>query len=88
MAEQDSHVLWERISKIEVGVTGIEDRVERIEQKLDSLMQLGYKLTALEVRAENHTNRLKKLEDNQAKITWFILLAVVGAILNLIFTNK
>ena len=52
--------------------------------KMEADIKNSQRVTVLEERATDRSNRLHKLEENQAKIVWAIVMAVLSAILKFV----
>lgn len=82
--------LWRKLGKMEADIENVSKLVEAIGLKIDQLDMTAViqRLAKQETDTENIEARLKKVEDNQSKIVWFVILAVVGAIIKMVIVDK
>nr|DAQ04102.1 MAG TPA: hemolysin [Caudoviricetes sp.] len=76
--------LYQKLGKMEADIGNINKLVNEVNQKVDTYNTISQRVTVLEERAIDRSNRLHKLEDNQAKIVWAIVTAVIGAVLKFV----
>lgn len=69
---------------MEADIKNIGDLVNEVNHKVDTYNVISQRVTVLEERATDRSNRLHKLEENQAKIVWAIVMAVLSAILKFV----
>ena len=77
-------VLYQKLGKMEADIKNIGDLVNEVNHKVDTYNVISQRVTVLEERANDRTSRLHKLEENQAKIVWAIVMAVLSAILKFV----
>lgn len=82
--------LWQKLGKMDADIQNIRNQIESISAKIDrlDLTVVVERLVKLEKDIGNHEDRLDKLEDNQARIVWFIIAAVAGAILKMVIIDR
>ena len=82
--------LWRKLGKMEADIENIGKQVESISAKIDrlDLTSVMQRLAKLETDTDNHEERIKKAEDNQAKIVWLVVAAVVGAVLKMVIIDR
>lgn len=82
--------LWQKLGKMDADIQNIRNQIESISAKIDrlDLTVVVERLVKLEKDVRNHEDRLNKLEDNQARIVWFIIAAVAGAILKMVIIDR
>lgn len=69
---------------MEADIKNVGDLVNEVNRKVDTYNVISQRVTVLEERATDRSNRLHKLEENQAKIVWAIVMAVLSAILKFV----
>lgn len=69
---------------MEADIKNVGDLVNEVNRKVDTYNVISQRVTVLEERAIDRSNRLHKLEENQAKIVWAIVMAVLSAILKFV----
>ena len=69
---------------MEADIKNVGDLVNEVNRKVDTYNVISQRVTILEERATDRSNRLHKLEENQAKIVWAIVMAVLSAILKFV----
>ena len=79
--------LYQKLGKMEADIGNINKLVNEVNQKVDTYNTISQRVTILEERAIDRSNRLHKLEDNQAKIVWAIVTAVIGAVLKFVVVD-
>ena len=79
--------LWQKLGKMDADIQNIRNQIESKIDRLD-LTVVVERLVKLEKDVGNHEDRLDKLEDNQARIVWFIIAAVAGAILKMVIIDR
>nr|DAT74486.1 MAG TPA: hemolysin [Caudoviricetes sp.] len=79
--------LYQKLGKMEADIGNINKLVNEVNQKVDTYNTISQRVTVLEERAIDRSNRLHKLEDNQAKIVWAIVTAVIGAVLKFVVVD-
>lgn len=75
---------WQEFGTMKADVKNIGDKITSMDKKIDIIVNLGDRVTKLEERCGHGIERVAKLEDNQAKIVWAIIMAVLGAVLSLV----
>ena len=82
--------LWQKLGKMDADIQNIRNQIESLSAKIDrlDLTVVVERLVKLEKDVGNHEDRLDKLEDNQARIVWFIIAAVAGAILKMVIIDR
>lgn len=85
-----SENLWKKIGGIETNISNIKEQLSSIDDKLNrlNLTPIVERVSIVETVSADHQERLKKLEENQSRLVWFVVLAVVGAILKLVILNQ
>ena len=76
--------LYRKLGMMESDIKNVKDQVCEINHKIDIFNSASERITSLEERATDRSNRLTKLEENQAKIVWAIVMAVLSAILKFV----
>ena len=76
--------LYQKLGKMEADIKNVSDQLYEVNHKIDTFNAISCRVTAIEERANDRTSRLHKLEENQAKIVWAIVMAVLSAILKFI----
>ncbi len=76
--------LYQKLGKMEADIKNVSDQLYEVNHKIDTFNAISQRVTVLEERATDRSNRLHKLEENQAKIVWAIVMAVLSAILKFI----
>ena len=76
--------LYQKLGKMEADIKNIGDLVNEVNHKVDTYNVISQRVTALEERPAHRSSRLHKLEENQAKIVWAIVMAVLSAILKFV----
>lgn len=76
--------LYQKLGKMEADIKNIGYLVNEVNHKVDTYNVISQRVTVLEERATDRSNRLHKLEENQAKIVWAIVMAVLSAILKFV----
>ena len=76
--------LYQKLGKMEADIKNVGDLVNEVNRKVDTYNVISQRVTVLEERATDRSNRLHKLEENQAKIVWAIVMAVLSAILKFV----
>ena len=76
--------LYQKLGKMEADIKNVGDLVNEVNRKVDTYNVISQRVTVLEERAADRSNRLHKLEENQAKIVWAIVMAVLSAILKFV----
>ena len=79
--------LYQKLGKMEADICNINKLVNEVNQKVDTYNTISQRVTVLEERTIDRSNRLHKLEDNQAKIVWAIVTAVIGAVLKFVIVD-
>lgn len=82
------HQLYQKLGTMESDIKNIRELVDEVNRKVDTYNAMSQRVTVLEERANDRSNRLRKLEENQAKIVWAIVTAVLGAVLKLIVIDR
>ncbi len=81
------HQLYQKLGTMESDIKNIRELVDEVNRKVDTYNAISQRVTVLEERANDRSIRLHKLEDNQAKIVWVIVTAVLGAILKFVVVD-
>ena len=81
------HQLYQKLGTMESDIKNIRELVDEVNRKVDTYNAISQRVTVLEERANDRSSRLHKLEDNQAKIVWTIVTAVLGAILKFVVVD-
>lgn len=81
------HQLYQKLGTMESDIKNIRELVDEVNRKVDTYNAISQRVTVLEERANDRSSRLRKLEDNQAKIVWAIVTAVLGAILKFVVVD-
>lgn len=80
------------MADLETRVDKLEEKVDQLDKAIDKSLSdikgdlaeikgLMQKDTSVsELKIENNSNRIKKLEDNQSKLVWAIILEVLGLV--------
>ena len=76
--------LYQKLGKMEADIKNVGDLVNEVNRKVDTYNVISQRVTVLEERAADRSSRLHKLEENQAKIVWAIVMAVLSAILKFV----
>ena len=76
--------LYQKLGKMEADIKNVSDQLYEVNHKIDTFNAISQRVTVLEERATDRSNRLHKLEENQAKIVWAIVMAVLSAILKFV----
>lgn len=76
--------LYQKLGKMEADIKNVSDQLYEVNHKIDTFNAISQRVTVLEERANDRTSRLHKLEENQAKIVWAIVMAVLSAILKFV----
>ena len=79
--------LYRKLGMMESDIKNVKDQVCEINHKIDIFNSASERITSLEERATDRSSRLTKLEENQAKIVWAIITAVLGAILKFVIID-
>lgn len=80
--------LYQKLGKMEADIKNVGDLVNEVNRKVDTYNVISQRVTVLEERATDRSNRLHKLEENQAKIVWAIVTAVLGAVLKFVLIDR
>lgn len=82
--------LWQKLGKMEADIQNVGKQVELIGAKIDrmDLASLVQRLVKLETDFENHEQRIKQNADNQSKVVWLVIIAVISAILKMVIIDK
>jgi hypothetical protein len=83
----NEHQLYQKLGTMESDIKNIRELVDEVNRKVDTYNAISQRVTVLEERANDRSSRLRKLEDNQAKIVWAIVTAVLGAILKFVVVD-
>lgn len=81
------HQLYQKLGIMESDIKNIRELVDEVNRKVDTYNSMSQRVTVLEERASDRSDRLRKLEDTQAKIVWAIVMTVLGAILKFIVVD-
>lgn len=81
------HQLYQKLGTMESDIKNIRELVDEVNRKVDTYNAISQRVTVLEERASDRSDRLRKLEDTQAKIVWAIVTAVLGAILKFVVVD-
>ena len=81
------HQLYQKLGTMESDIKNIRELVDEVNRKVDTYNAISQRVTVLEERANDRSSRLRNLEDNQAKIVWAIITAVLGAILKFVVVD-
>ena len=81
------HQLYQKLGTMESDIKNIRELVDEVNRKVDTYNAISQRVTVLEERASDRSTRLRKLEDNQAKIVWAIVTAVIGAVLKFVVVD-
>nr|DAK23481.1 MAG TPA: Hemolysin [Caudoviricetes sp.] len=73
---------------MEADIKNVSDQLYEVNHKIDTFNAISQRVTVLEERANDRTSRLHKLEENQAKIVWAIVMAVLSAILKFVVIDR
>ena len=76
--------LYQKLGKMEADIKNIGDLVNEVNHKVDTYNVISQRVTVLEERAADRSSRLHTLEENQPKIVWAIVMAVLSAILKFV----
>lgn len=76
--------LYQKLGKMEADIKNVSDQLYEVNRKIDTFNAISQRVTVLEERANDRSSRLHKLEENQAKIVWAIVMAVLSAILKFV----
>ena len=76
--------LYQKLGKMEADIKNVSDQLYEVNHKIDTFNAISQRVTILEERANDRSIRLHKLEENQAKIVWVIVMAVLSAILKFV----
>lgn len=81
---------WQSFGEMQANIANIESRLTDIDKKLEKidLGSIDVKIESILSDEKNHEHRIRALEENQSKIVWFVILAVIGAILKLVIFQK
>lgn len=82
------HQLYQKLGTMESDIKNIRELVDEVNRKVDTYNAMSQRVTVLEERANDRSSRLRKLEENQAKIVWAIVTAVLGAVLKFIIIDR
>jgi len=84
--DKNNTQFWQEFGEMQANIVNIKTRLTNIDKKLEQidLHSLSVRIESNNSRANEHEKRLKNLEDNQSKIVWFVILAVVGAVLRVV----
>jgi hypothetical protein len=83
----NEHQLYQKLGTMESDIKNIRELVDEVNRKVDTYNAMSQRVTVLEERANDRSNRLRKLEDTQAKIVWAIVMTVLGAILKFVVVD-
>lgn len=72
------------LGAIQADINHLKDDVRAVNDKLDIILRLEGRVSTLETKADDRIYRIEKLEGNQAKIAWAVIMAVLAAVLGLI----
>ena len=72
------------LGTIQADIGHLKDDVRSINDKLDVILDLEGRVSTLETKADDRIYRIEKVEGNQAKIAWAVIMAVLAAVLGLI----
>lgn len=84
----NEHQLYQKLGTMESDIKNIRELVDEVNRKVDTYNAMSQRVTVLEERANDRSSRLRKLEENQAKIVWAIVTAVLGAVLKFIIIDR
>lgn len=84
----NEHQLYQKLGTMESDIKNIRELVDEVNRKVDTYNSMSQRVTVLEERANDRSSRLRKLEENQAKIVWAIVTAVLGAVLKFIIIDR
>ena len=76
--------LYQKLGKMEADIKNVSNQLYEVNRKIDTFNAISQRVTILEERANDRSSRLHKLEENQAKIVWAIVMAVLSAILKFV----
>ena len=79
--------LYQKLGKMEADIQNVSTQLDEVSHKMDTFNAISQRVTVLEERATDRSNRLHKLEENQAKIVWAIITAVLGAVLKFVVVD-
>lgn len=82
------HQLYQKLGTMESDIKNIRELVDEVNRKVDTYNAMSQRVTVLEERANDRSSRLRKLEENQAKIVWAIVTAVLGAVLKFVLIDR
>lgn len=80
--------LYQKLGKMEADIKNVSDQLYEVNRKIDTFNAISQRVTILEERANDRSSRLHKLEENQAKIVWAIVMAVLSAILKFVVIDR
>ena len=83
----NEHQLYQKLGTMESDIKNIRELVDEVNRKVDTYNSMSQRVTVLEERASDRSDRLRKLEDTQAKIVWAIVMTVLGAILKFVVVD-
>ena len=85
-----NYELWQKLGKMEADIQNVGKQVELIGTKIDRMDLAGIvqRLVKLETDFENHEQRIKQNTDNQSKVVWLVIVAVVSAILKTVIIDR
>lgn len=83
----NEHQLYQKLGTMESDIKNIRELVDEVNRKVDTYNSMSQRVTVLEERANDRSDRLRKLEDTQAKIVWAIVMTVLGAILKFVVVD-
>lgn len=76
------------LGSIQADINHLKDDVRAVNDKLDIILRLEGRVSTLETKADDRIYRVEKLEGNQAKIVWAVIMAVLAAVLGLVIGDK
>lgn len=79
--------LYQKLGKMEADIQNVSEQLAEVSHKMDTFNTISHRVTVLEERAVDRSDRLRKLEENQAKIVWAIVMAVLGAVLKFVMID-
>ena len=89
-SNQTDNKFWQEFGEMRSNIANINERLTNIDKKLEQidLHSLSVRIESNNNRANEREKRLKSLEDNQSKLVWAVILAILGAVLKLVIFTK
>ena len=81
----DIKEFWHKIGKIESDVINVQNDLNAMNVKLDIIANLSERVSRLETSALDRKDRLRRVEENQAKIVWLVISSIISGIIGFIF---